>query len=114
MDEAITHLVVNYIIVAPDEIIVGATDNERWRWDTKDGYSGADARTSVMVRLVLPAKASYAIGESASYFCSPGDTARAISIAGTAALLTIAWQIQRAGDDQKTARAKYFGQAIHP
>ncbi len=34
MEEEFTHLVVNWIDVDNKVILVGATDNLRWKWDT--------------------------------------------------------------------------------
>lgn len=41
MEEQLTHLVVNWIDIDSNVILVGATDNERWKWDTDFGMSGA-------------------------------------------------------------------------
>ena len=54
-------LVINYLVVEKELVLVGATDNQRWDWDTKEGYSGADAKTLVLVTLEVNLNSKYAI-----------------------------------------------------
>ncbi|WP_215226698.1 hypothetical protein [Echinicola shivajiensis] len=68
----ITHLVVNWINIEDNVILVGATDNERWRWDIEEGMSGVDAKTIVYVTLTDNGK-GVSISEEAGFHCSPGD-----------------------------------------
>lgn len=67
MEEEFTHLVVNWIDVDNKVILVGATDNLRWKWDTELGMSGADAKSSVWVTLTDNGK-GFAGSEDAHFF----------------------------------------------
>ncbi|TAE73605.1 MAG: hypothetical protein EAZ85_06590 [Bacteroidetes bacterium] len=88
------HLVVNYICVDEHEILVGATDSERWQWDTEVGMSGADAKTIVWVVIKDNGK-GYADSESVGLFCNRTETIlRPLALAGIADLFEIAWEIK--------------------
>ena len=72
MNEQKSHLVINWIDIKDNVILVGATDNERWKWDTEAGLSGADAKTIVYVTLTDNGK-GLAASEKAGFHCHPGD-----------------------------------------
>jgi hypothetical protein len=107
------HLVINYIILENHEIIVGATDSERWAWDTEDGYSGADART--MIWVTLSGKRGEHTQEKVEFYCPIGDPLRPLAMQHVGDLLAIAWAIKNEGLTEEQAREKYFGyEIIHP
>ncbi len=108
MEEKI-HLVVNWINVDNKEILVGATDSERWRWDTEDyGMSGGDAKTIVWV-IVGNKKKGYN-GESAVFHCHRSEKIlRPLVLAGVGDLFEIAWQIQEQKMTFEEAHNKFFG-----
>jgi len=104
MDGQITHLVINWINIEDNVILVGATDNERWRWDT--------AKSIVYVTLTDNGK-SISISEEAGFHCSPGDPTRALAMTNLVELYKIAWMIKNENFDLQTAREKYFGLEIN-
>lgn len=107
----ITHLVVNHIEIYKKEITIGATDNERWRCDTEEGMSGADAKTIVSVTLIDHGK-GIAVEETAYFSSSPGDPTRTIAMKYLIELFDIAWKIHDKKLKNKKARKKYFGLEI--
>jgi hypothetical protein len=113
MGNKATSLVINYIVVEPEEIVVGATDNERWRWDLEDGESGADAKTLVFVTLTENGT-GYAVSENAGFHCAPGAPERPLAVAHLQELFEVAWEIRNLGLNQMAARKKYFGLPIPP
>lgn len=103
------HLVVNYICVDDHEILVGATDSERWQWDTEAGASGADARTMVWVIIKTHGK-NWVDSESVGIFCNRTETIlRPLALAGIADLFEIAWEIKDQKMTLDEARKNYFG-----
>jgi hypothetical protein len=103
------HLVINYIEVDNELVLVGATDNERWRWDTEDGMSGADAKTIVWVTLNGLLKSHIAICEEATFHCYPGDPVRRIAMEHISELFDIAWKIRNEYLNEKAAKEIYWG-----
>jgi hypothetical protein len=103
------YLVVNYICVDEHEILVGATDSERWEWDREAGMSGVDARTMVWTTIKNNGK-GYADSENVGLFCNRAETIlRPLALAGIADLFTIAWEIKDQKMTLQEARQKYFG-----
>ncbi len=111
MDGQITHLVINWINIEHNIILVGATDNERWRWDTEEGMSGSDAKTIVYVTLTDVGK-GISVAEEAGFYCGPGDPVRRVTMSYLIELFEIAWEIKSDNLDFQTAREKYFGKEI--
>jgi hypothetical protein len=111
MEEPLTHLVVNWIDVSNEVILVGATDNQRWQWDTDAGMSGADAKSIVWVTLTDHGK-GYAASEEAHFFCYPGDPTRSLAMANLMGLFEIAWTIRNEKTQDMAAREKFFGKII--
>ena len=111
MDGQITHLVVNWIKIENNVILVGATDNERWKWDTEVGMSGVDAKTILDVTLTDNGK-GFSISEKAGFHCSPGDPTRIVAMTSLVGLFDIAWIIKNENLDLKTAIEKFFGKEI--
>ncbi|MEM9983067.1 MAG: hypothetical protein AAF734_11265 [Bacteroidota bacterium] len=112
MGNPITHLVVNYVRVEENMIHVGATDNERWRWDTEEGESGADAKTIVFVTLTDQGK-GYTVAEEAGFRCAPGDPTRVVAMSYLLELFEMAWYIKNNHLDDQAAREKYFGSVLN-
>jgi len=106
------YLVINYIIVEPELVLVGATDNQRWDWDTKEGYSGVDAKTLVLVTLEGDLDSKYAIQEQAQFHCAPSDPLRKLAMAQVYELFDLAWEIKKARLEESAARKQYMGVAI--
>ncbi|OJJ17428.1 hypothetical protein BKI52_26515 [marine bacterium AO1-C] len=102
-------LVINYLVVEKELVLVGATDNQRWDWDIKEGYSGADAKTLVLVTLEGDLNSKYAIQEEAQFHCAPGDPLRKLAMNHLYELFEIAWKIKRGHLDKITARQLYMG-----
>ncbi len=111
MQYAITHLVVNWIDVENNTILVGATDNERWRWDTEEGASGSDAKTLITVTLTEQSK-GFSTLETANFYCPPGDATRSMAMMYIEELFEIAWDIKNKNLDFTEAHKKYFGMAV--
>ncbi|GAA3642747.1 hypothetical protein [Flavivirga jejuensis] len=112
IDRPITHLVINEIGIEEEEILVGATDNERWRWDMEDEVeTGANSKTIVYVTLTDNGK-GYAVSENAGFHASPGDPTREVAMSNLVELFEIAWSIKNDNLDYKDAREKYFGKKI--
>ena len=111
MEEQITHLVINWISIEKQEILIGATDNQRWDWDKEAGMSGVDAKTIVFVTLTDNGK-GYAVSEKAGFHCLPGDKTRRLAMSNVFALFDIAWTIKNEDLDLKTARKMFFGEKI--
>lgn len=115
MDKPITHLVIHDLRVAEDEIVVGATDNERWRWDIENGDSGADAKTLVYVLLVHTGYSNDGrdfYTEKAGFHCQPGDPTREIAMTHLLELFEVAWSIANEKLDIEMARKRYFGKPV--
>lgn len=111
MERPLTHLVLNWFIVEDNMVLVGATDNERWRWDTEDGYSGADAKSFVYVELKINKKGQ-TISEKAGFHCGPGDPVRELAMANVKNLFDVAWSIKNEKLDLRTTRKRFFGMEI--
>lgn len=112
MSEQITHLVVNWIKIQDNVILVGATDNLRWKWDTEEGMSGVDAKTIVCVSLTDNGK-GIAVSEEAGFYCSPGDPTRLVAMSNLFELFEIAWVVKNENLDYDKARKRYFGKIIN-
>lgn len=110
MDE-ITHLVINWIKLEDNVVLVGATDNERWKWDKEEGMSGDDAKTIVYVTLTENGE-GYSVSEEAGFHCSPGDPTREVAMLNLVELFGVAWSIKNDKLDYRQAREKYFGKEI--
>jgi len=110
MYQPATHLVINWLYVENNEILVGATDNDRWEHDTADGMSGADATTIVLVTLHF--KRKLAAVETAKLHCWPGDANRELAISKIQNLFDIAWKIKDNKMTHEDAREKFFGKEI--
>jgi len=106
------YLVINYIVVEPELVLVGATDNQRWDWDTQDGYSGADAKTLVTVTLKGSLDSKYAIQEEAQFYCALGDPLRKLAMAYVYELFDIAWKIKKARLEETATQGQYIGVAV--
>ena len=104
------HLVINYIILEEQEITVGTTDSERWAWDIKEGYSGADARTMVWVTLL--AKSGACIQEKVEFFGPLADPLRLLAMQQVSNLLDIAWAIKNTDLTKAKAYKRYFGMQL--
>lgn len=111
MDHPLTHLIINSINIEDNLILVGATDNERWRWDTEEGMSGVDAKTIVYVTLTDNGK-GYAVSEEAGFHASPGDPVRKLAMSFLPELFEVAWAIKKEKLDLQDARKKFFGLEI--
>lgn len=111
MQNAITHLVINWIAINDNSILVGATDNERWQWDTEEGASGADAKTLVTVTLTQQNK-GFSTLETANFYCPPGDITRSVVMLYIEELFRIAWAIKNKNLDFTEAHKIYFGKAL--
>lgn len=111
MEEQLTHLVVNWIEVDDKIILVGATDNESWKWETELGMSGADARSFVLVTLTDNGR-RIATSEQASFFCHPGDPVRSLAMSNISSLFEVAWAIKNENMEEDNAREKFFGKII--
>jgi hypothetical protein len=115
MDRPITHLVINSIWIDENELSVGATDSERWRWDIEDGESGADAWTFVFVTLTktsITDVGRQCYSQSAGFHCQPGDVVTPFAMAHVGDLFDIAWAIANEQLDLSTARERYFGKIL--
>ncbi|WP_294197673.1 hypothetical protein [uncultured Chryseobacterium sp.] len=111
MEEEFTHLVVNWIDVDNKVILVGATDNLRWKWDTELGMSGADAKSSVWVTLTDNGK-GFTGSEDAHFLCPPGDPVRSLAMSNVLGLFEIAWAIKNEKLVVDRARKRFFGKII--
>lgn len=111
MSETATHLIVNWINIEETVILVGATDDLRWKWDTELGMSGVDAMTSVWVTLTDHGK-GYAVSEEAHFFCSPGDPIRSLAMSNIIGLFDIAWSIKNEKLTDDMALNRFFGKII--
>lgn len=87
-------MIVNSVEVDGNTITVGATDLARWNSDRANGWSGADARTSVWVTLedlgMTPSGDHWALSETMGLHCPVGDPHRGDSLRAIPALLNIA------------------------
>ena len=106
-----THLVVNYIRVEDNVILVGATDNLRWKRDTEEGMSGADAKTIVYVSL-KDNGAGYAVSEEVGFHSSPGDSTRPLAMSYLLEMFEIAWSIKNEKLNCSRAMERFFGKPI--
>ena len=111
MREEITHLVVNWIDIDKNVILVGATDNQRWKWDTDSGMSGADAKSIVWVTLTVDGKGRV-VSEQAHFFCCPEDPTRPLAMSNLMGLFEIAWTIKNENIKEMNARKRFFGKMI--
>lgn len=111
MSESLTHLVVNWIDIDKNVILVGATDNLRWKWDTEIGMSGHDAKTIAIVTLTDNGK-GYAVSERAEFFCSMEEPTRFLAMSNLTGLFEIAWIIKKEKLTYDMARDRFFGKSI--
>ena len=110
MNEA-EHLIINHVIVNEKEIVVGATNSERWRWDKDEGLSGVDARTIVWVTLTDNGP-HYVVSETVGLFCTREDPLRPLALSGINALFEIAWKIKDQQLTMQQAREAFFGHEL--
>jgi hypothetical protein len=105
------HLVINDIRIDQEQILVGATDSERWQWDTENGHSGADSKT--LLAVIVGNKNVGYNGESVIIHCDRTETIlRPLVLAGIGDLFEIAWQIQEQKMTFEQADEKFFGLKI--
>ncbi len=112
MEKQITHLIINYIWMDKRDISVGATDNERWRWDTEEGMSGVDAKTLILVTLTNNGKGNIT-GEKADFFCLPSDPTRKLVMSSLTGLFNVAWAIKNSNISILEARKRFFGKKVN-
>lgn len=103
------YLIINYIDIEKDFVLVGATDDQRWKWDTDEGMSGVDAKTIVYVTLKGDPKSRIAIQEEAGFHCAPHDPIRRLAMTYIYELFEIAWDIMNNEMSFELATEKYFG-----
>jgi len=102
------YLIINYISFSDDEITIGATDSQRWKWDIEGGFSGADART--MVWVILKDNGSGIVpSESVRFFCDREEPLRLLAYDGIAELFKVAWEIKDLKLTPGEASIKFFG-----
>ena len=111
MEDALTHLVVNWIDIEDDFILVGATDNLRWQWEKEEGVSGADAKSIVCVSLTEEGKGR-AVLEKADFYAGPGDLSRSLAMSCLEELFEIAWLIKKDSLSYERARETFFGKEV--
>jgi hypothetical protein len=111
-ERPITHLILNWFIVEDETILVGATDNERWRWDVEDGYSGADAKSVVFIEMKINEKGQVT-SEVAGFHSRPGSPERSVTMSNIEGLFDVAWIIKNEKLDEKAARKRFFGMEIN-
>ena len=111
MNGQITHLIINFINIEDNVILVGATDNERWKSDTEEGMSGTDAKTIVYVTLTDNSE-GYSTSEDAGFHCSPGDPTRFVAMSNLIELFNVAWVIKNEKLNIQDAREWYFSKEI--
>ena len=92
-------------------ILVGATDNIRWDWDTKDGYSGVGAKTIVYVTLKNNGE-GYAVSEDAGFHATLEDPVRKLAMSKVFELFEIAWEIKNKNLNLKQAHKLFFGKIV--
>jgi hypothetical protein len=86
-------MIIHDVRVDGDEIVVGATDLQRWQWELQDGRANpSEAKTLVYVSLVNPGP-GWAIVETMGLHLSREDPLRAAAIDAIPALLEAAWEI---------------------
>lgn len=93
------------------EIIVGATDLQRWQWELEDASHAANAATLVWVSL-HDRGPKWAVTETMGLHVSRESPLRSEAIAAIPALLDIAWEIHEAGWSRSEARANCVGRRI--
>ena len=111
MKDHISHLVVNYLKIEDDIILVGATDNLRWKWDIEEEMSGDDSKTIVYVTLIDNGN-QFSISEEAGFHSLPGDPTRPLAMSHLFELFEIAWIIKNENLKYIDARERFFGKVI--
>ncbi|MAZ27318.1 MAG: hypothetical protein CL868_09610 [Cytophagaceae bacterium] len=106
------YLVVNYFDIEDNKVLVGATDDDRWNYELEDGASGGDARTFIMVELIVDPRGRAATLENVKIFSSPGDMVRPLAFKYVSRLADTAWEILNKKLDYDKAREIYFGMII--
>lgn len=110
-----THLVINWIDIENSTVLVGATDNLRWKWDTEEGMSGADAFSFVCAEVEFyPSHLRQSPNRKATFHCDHENSDGLMSLAtkGLADLFKIAYKIKDQNLTLNEAREKYFGLEI--
>ena len=113
MTKQLRFLVINWIQIEDNLILVGATDNNSWKWDTDHGMSGSNAKTIVHVTLTENG-GNISVSEQATFYCIPGDPTRNVAMNHLFELFEIAWDIKRNNLSSEVANSKYFGNKIEP
>lgn len=94
------------------EIIVGATDLQRWHWELEDGAAhAANAKTLVYVSLIDRGP-KWAVTETVGLHVARVDPLRDDALSAIPALLKIAWEIYDAGWSLAEARERCIGGRI--
>jgi hypothetical protein len=105
-------VIIHDIRVDAREIVVGATDLQRWQWELEDGRShAADAKTLVYVSLE-DRGAPHAVVETMGLAVDRQDPLRQAAIEVLPALLEAAWEIRDHGWDASQAREHLEGRRL--
>lgn len=105
----VTHLIINYLQVEPGHVLVGATDNQRWQWETEIGDSGGAAFTFVWVMLEGDLDSNIALQETAHFHGGRDFPLKKLAINCVHEMLEIAWKIMEAKWSESEAYDQYFG-----
>lgn len=94
-------------------VTVGATDEERWKWEIEAGDSGADASTLVMTSVTRYAR-DWADNETYQLHAPPGEPHREECFPAMPYLADIAYRILNENMSEDTAREVFFGVDVPP
>jgi hypothetical protein len=108
----VTHLIINYISFDNGSITVGATDNERWEDELKEGYNGGDAFSFIQAK-IIERNNGYAPQELIEFLIRPEyEPHRTIAENSVKLISRIAWDIKNRHLTQEQAIDLYFGQRL--
>jgi hypothetical protein len=103
---------VNHVSIEEKKITVGATTEERWRWELEEGCDhGGYAFTMVFVCLADNGPRRV-VSETAGLHAGRQAPERASALRSIGPLLDLAWQIYEAKLDETAARQRFMGHRL--
>ncbi len=104
-------MIIHDVRVGGGEIVVGATDLKRWRWEFEDGQSHAvNAETLVFASLVQ--REGRPIAETVGLHVARGGPLRERAIEAIPELLQACWQVHEGGWKELEARKHLVGRRL--
>ena len=102
-------MLIHYILVTEQEIHLGATTEERWRWELEQGAPSAVNATDLIWVTLQRGRPGIAVTETIGLFPGRGTAERAAALQILGPLLDAAWRVVDEGWDAGAAHEHLYG-----